>query len=228
MKFLTRLATILSFLMMVNYANAQSNLVYMDQIGDGSIITFTQTGGGNRIGSSTNRADITGDNNEIVVEQIGNSNEADISLNGDANIINELFTGNSNILGLVCYTCSAVTLNDTVTGNGNEIQRIIDSANVVSDITIESDNNLVTFNNDSTSINGSTSSIEITGGNANIVDVTQTGVAGSDGHSLLLDIDGAANEVSIGQGGNVDSHIDTTITGSGNTVTINSNYSNNL
>ena len=74
MKLLARMIAFLSFLIMVQYANAASNSVYVDQIGDGTNISITQTGSGNQIGSSNNKATFNGSNNTITIQQIGNSN----------------------------------------------------------------------------------------------------------------------------------------------------------
>ena len=51
---------LLSFLVMFQYANAASNNIYVDQIGDGSNISITQTGSGNQVGSANNRATLNG------------------------------------------------------------------------------------------------------------------------------------------------------------------------
>jgi hypothetical protein len=91
-------------------------------------------------------------------------------------------------------------------------------------VTINSDSNTVTINNTSTAISGAKSTVDISGGNGNNVDIAQTGVAGTLGHDVDLAIVGATNNTTVKQGGLVDSKVVGTITGSGNTVTIKSNH----
>ena len=49
MNIIARLTAFLSFLIMIQYAHAAGNKIYVDQIGDGSNITMTQTGSDNNI-----------------------------------------------------------------------------------------------------------------------------------------------------------------------------------
>lgn len=224
MKLLTRLAMILSFFVMVQNANAASNVIIVDQIGNSSTISFTQTGLGNSIGDSTNHAIVNGNSNAITIDQIGNNNTAAYSVDGDNNTLSHSFTGNYNQLSMLCSTCSAITMTDTIMGNSNIINRNFDTSASTSTINIQSDNNDVTINNDSSAIAGAKSTVDISGGNGNTVQIRQTGAAGTNGHEATLAIVGATNTVNIDQGGNVDSTVHATITGSGNTMSINSNY----
>jgi len=224
MKLIARLATILSFFVMFQYANAASNNILIDQIGNSSTINLTQTGQGNSIGDPTNHAIINGNSNAITIDQIGNNNTAAYSVDGDNNTLSHSFTGNYNDLSLLCVTCSAITMTDTVYGTGNIINRTFDTTASTSTINITSDNNSVTINNDTTAISGAQSSVDISGGNGNTVLLRQTGAAGTNGHDATLTIVGATNDVTIDQGGGIDSNVHATITGSGNTMHINSNY----
>jgi Curlin associated repeat len=224
MKLLTRLAMFLSFFVMVQYANAASNIVIVDQIGSSSTINLTQTGQGNSIGDSTNHAVLNGNSNVITIDQIGNNNTAAVSVDGDNNTLSHSFTGNYNDLSLLCVTCSSITMTDTIYGTSNIISRNFDTSASTSTINIQSDNNSVTINNDTTAIAGAQSTVDISGGNGNTVQIRQTGAAGTNGHDANLTIVGATNTVNIDQGGNVDSSVTATITGSGNTMHINSNY----
>jgi hypothetical protein len=226
MKLIARLAMFLSFLVMVQYANAASNNVLVDQIGSGSTINLTQTGAGNNIGDTTNHANFNGNSNLITIDQIGGNNIAAISVEGDGNTLTHQFNGSYNQLSMLCSTCSAITITDTVNGDSNIINRTFNTSGGTSTLNINSDNNTVTINNDSTAISGSNSTVDISGGNGNTVQLRQTGAAGTNGHEATLAIVGATNTVNIDQGGNVDSNVHATITGSGNTMHINSNYSN--
>jgi hypothetical protein len=224
MKLLARLTAALSFLVMFQYANAASNLIIVDQIGNSSTINFTQTGLGNSIGDATNHAILNGNSNAVTIDQIGNNNTAAVSVDGDNNTLSFSFTGNYNDLSLLCVTCSTITMTDTVYGTGNIISRNFDTQASTSTINIQSDNNTVTINNDTTAISGAQSAVDISGGNGNTVQIRQTGAAGTNGHDASLTILGATNTVNIDQGGGVDSSVTATITGSGNTMSINSNY----
>lgn len=224
MEFLTRLTTFLSFLIMVNVAHAAGNSIYIDQIGDTSTISITQTGNSNSVGGANTRATINGNSNLITIDQIGNSNTLDMVVEGDGNDIIQTISGDVNSLSLLCATCSMVTITDTIQGSGNELSRVIDSASGTSTVDIQSDNNTVSIQNDSTAISGASSSVSIIGGNGNGVTINQSGAAGTNGHNAILNIDGASNTAVIEQGGNVDSYVNATITGSGNNLNINSNF----
>ena len=202
MKLLTRLAMFLSFFVMVEYANAASNNILIDQIGDGSTINLTQTGLGNSIGDPTNHANFHGNNNTL----------------------SHSFTGNYNQLSLLCPSCSSITMTDTVNGDSNIINRSFDTSGGTSTINISTNNNDVTISNETTAIAGASSSVDISGGGGNSVQIRQKGAAGTSGHVADLTIVGATNTAHIDQGGNVDSTVHATITGSGNSLSINSNY----
>ena len=224
MKLLTRLAAILSFLVMVQYANAASNNVLVDQIGSSSTINLTQTGSGNNIGDTTNHANFNGNSNLITIDQIGNNNDAAVSVDGDGNTLSFYYNGNYNQLSMLCSMCSMITITDTINGNSNIINRTFDTTGGTSTLDINSDNNTVTINNDSSAVLGASSTVNISGGNGNTVQLRQTGAASTNGHNATLAITGATNTVNIDQGGNVDSNVHATINGSGNTMHINSNY----
>jgi hypothetical protein len=53
MKLIARMIAFLSFLVMIQYANAAGNSIYIDQVGDGSNISITQTGSNNGVGTCT-------------------------------------------------------------------------------------------------------------------------------------------------------------------------------
>jgi hypothetical protein len=229
MKLLARMMTLLSFLVMVQYANA-ANSIYMDQVGDGTNISITQTGAGNAIGTSTSRSTFTGDNNTVTIQQIGNNNVTNMTVNGDGATISSITTGSSNIMNLECGAnggaCGPSTITKTVTGDGNQVTQSTDSLTNTT-LSITSDNNTVNMNSTASSVAGTTNVIDIAGGGGNVVDVTQAGTgtaSTSVGHQVELTIYGALNVVDFRQGGTVDSKIVSTITGSSNAVTIKSNH----
>ena len=218
--------TFLSFLVMFQYANAASNNVYVDQIGSGSTISMTQTGNSNAIGNATDKAIINGQNNIVTIDQIGNSNITSVNVQGDGVNVNSLVTGDNNIVGIACGvggTCTDSTINNTITGDGNTITQTADGF-TISNVTINSDNNTVNIQNDSTAVAGAKSTVLISGGGGNDVNIIQTGAAGANGHETDLNILGGTNTVDIKQGGGIDSKVISTITGSGNSLTIKSNH----
>jgi hypothetical protein len=226
MKLLTRMMALLSFLVMVNYANAANNTVYVDQIGDGSTINITQTGNSNAVGNATTKATFNGQNNVVTIDQIGNSNIANVSVAGDAVTVNSLVTGDNNTIGIACGaggSCTGSTITNTITGDNNTVTQNGDGP-TISTVTINTDNNTVNIQNDSSAVAGAKSTVLIDGGGGNSVAITQTGVASTNGHEADVNILGATNTVDIKQGGGVDSKVITTITGSGNTLNVKSNH----
>ena len=223
MKLLTRMIAFLSFFVMIQYAYAAGNSIYIDQIGDGSNITLTQTGNNNGIGTLTNRSSFNGTNNTVTVSQIGNQNNQLINVVGDGVTLNSTISGNTNQVDINCTSCTASSITSSVTGSSNLVT--ITNENLANTaLTIDSDNNTVTMTNNTSSIAGVNNTINISGGNGNQLTIDQTGVAGTLGHKIDLAVTGALNNVQIGQGGSVDSVVNSTITGSSNTLIIKSNH----
>jgi hypothetical protein len=226
MKTLTRMIAFLSFFVMTGYVNA-ANLIYMDQIGDGSTINITQTGAGNAIGTSGVKSSFTGDNNTVTIEQIGNNNVTNMTVSGDGATISSIVNGSSNILNLECGanggSCGPSNITKTITGDGNQVTQSTDTLTNTT-INVQSDNNQVNITSTSTAVAGTKNTVDITGGSGNIVDVVQAGTAATVGHEVDLTINGALNTIDFRQGGAIDSKIVTTITGSSNAVTIKSNH----
>ena len=218
--------TILSFLVMFQYANAASNSVYVDQIGSGSTISMTQTGNSNVIGNSTDKAIFNGQNNTVTIDQIGNTNLMSINVQGDGVTASSLVTGDNNTINMQCGVsgiCTGSTLNNTITGDNNTITQKADGF-TISNVTVNTDNNTVNIENDSSAVAGAKSTVLIDGGGGNSVNIIQTGVASTNGHEADVNILGATNTVDIKQGGGVDSKVISTITGSSNTLYIKSNH----
>lgn len=223
MKLLTRIVAFMTFLVMFQYAHAASNSIYMDQIGDGAVIGITQTGSGNNLGTPSERSSFSGTNNTVTVSQIGNQNSQKINMTGDGFTLLSTITGNTNQVDIDCQSCTASNLTTTITGSSNLVTITNENLNNTA-LTIESDNNTVTMTNNTSSVAGVNNVINISGGNGNQLSIDQTGVASTLGHKLDLAIVGALNNIIIGQGGSVDSKVNSTINGSSNTITIKSNH----
>jgi hypothetical protein len=226
MKLLARMMALLSFLIMVNHVNAAGNSVYVEQIGDGSTINITQTGNTNAVGNASAKASFNGQNNTVTIDQIGNNNVANVTVSGDGVTVSSLVTGDNNTVGIACGaggSCSGSTITNTITGDNNTVSQSADGL-TQSYVTINTDNNTVNIENDSTAVSGAKSTVLIAGGGGNDVAIKQTGVAGTNGHEADVNIYGATNTVDIKQGGGVDSKVISTITGSGNALTVKSNH----
>lgn len=226
MNIIARLTAFLSFLIMVQYANAAGNSVYVDQIGTGSAVSFTQTGSSNEIGNSTKAATINGNNNTISIEQIGDGNISKLDISGSGAVVTSSITGNNNTVDIDCGaasgTCSTSSIVNTISGDGNIVTQKSDNL-FDSNVNILSNDNTVTINNTSTAVSGAKTVVDISGASDNSVSILQTGVAGVNGHDTALNIVGGLNIVDIKQGGTVDSKITSNITGSSNNLTIKSN-----
>jgi hypothetical protein len=226
MNIIARLTAFLSFFVMIQYANAAGNSVYVDQIGTGSTVTFTQTGSSNEIGNSTKAATINGNNNTISIEQIGDGNVSKLDISGSGAIVTSSITGNINIVDIDCGaasgTCSTSTIVNTISGDGNIATQKSDNL-FDSNVSILTNNNTVDITNTSTAISGAKTVVDISGASDNDVKISQSGVAGVNGHDTALNIFGGLNIVDIKQGGTVDSKVVTNITGSSNNFTIKSN-----
>ena len=223
MKLAARIVSFLTFLVMFQYAHAASNSIFMDQIGDGAVIGVTQTGSSNELGTVSNRSSFSGTNNTVTVTQIGNQNSQKVNMTGDGYTLLSTINGNTNQVDIECTSCTASNITTTVTGSGNLVTIVNENLNNTA-LTIESDNNTVGLTNNTSSVAGVNNVINISGGNGNQLSVDQTGVASTLGHKLDLAIVGALNNIIIGQGGAVDSKINSTINGSSNTLTIKSNH----
>lgn len=226
MKLIARMMAFLSFLVMVQYANAASNSVYVNQIGDGSTINVTQTGNTNAVGNATDKAIFNGQNNLVTIDQIGNNNVTNAIVNGDGVTVSSLVTGDNNTVGISCGaggSCTGSSITNTITGDNNTVTQNGEGF-TISSVTINTDNNTVNIQNDSSAVAGAKSTVLISGGGGNEVAITQTGVASTNGHDADVNILGATNTVDIKQGGGVDSKVITSINGSGNTLTVKSNH----
>jgi hypothetical protein len=226
MNIIARLTAFLSFLIMIQYANAAGNSVYVDQIGTGSAVSFTQTGSSNEIGNSTKAATINGNNNTISIEQIGDGNISKLDISGSGATVTSTITGSNNTVDIDCGatsgTCSTSSVVNTISGDGNIVTQKSDNL-FDSNVNILTNDNTVNITNTSTAVSGAKTVVDISGASDNNVIILQSGVAGVNGHDTALNIIGGLNIVDIKQGGTVDSKVVTNITGSSNNLTIKSN-----
>ena len=180
-------------------ALANGNEIYIDQVGNNNTTTITQTGNYNKItGTTQQTATIAGDSNSTTIRQNSGSGKNLIDLNVTG-------TG-SNTLNLN----QGYLTDGTLSGNqlGNNYQKI----------DVQGNNNTVTTqqNRDVGTVGNYMEHSVI--GNFNSITSTQSG----DNKLLFNSISGNYNTVSTTQSGTGAQHfIDLTLTGPGNTATVN-------
>ena len=180
-------------------ALANGNEIYIDQVGSNNITTITQTGNYNKItGTANQTATIAGDSNTTTIRQNSGTGKNLIDLNVTG-------TG-SNTLNLN----QGYLTDGTLSGNqlGNNYQKIDVQGN---------NNSLTTQQNRDVGTVGNYMEHTVIG-NYNSITSTQSG----DNKLLFNSITGNSNTVSTTQSGTGAQHyIDLTLTGAGNTATVN-------
>lgn len=189
-------------------AIATTNIVYIDQQGNNVDVNIVQTGTANRIGSSADPISLTGDNQTVTAIQTGNGNQlymGILSSTGATGIATATVRqiGNLNTADIRCgvlqgqTNCNQLDLNARFTGNSNDLVFKGAGVNIRTAMDISGDNN--TFNMDILSPNAS-QTITLTG-DYNDFDITQTGLGGSFGHSLSVNLIGTLNTITTQQYG---------------------------
>jgi hypothetical protein len=184
--------------MFASQAYAQ-NEVYMDQVGDSSTITITQTGQDNKIGTTLTPVFIGGGSNTVTIDQIGDTNKLEFIVNGAATNMAISVVGNNNNQTITCGTlvnasCSGSTINQTILGDSNNTTVNLGAgANHTSIMNITGDSNHVTHTSTST---GTTSANITISGNSNTIGVTQSGTLTN---SVVLSSTGNNSTVNITQ-----------------------------
>lgn len=202
--------------------------VYIEQIGDSTTINVTQTGGtGNTVGNSTTPAYINGTSNTVDITQTGSANTSTLNINGGSSTITTKDVGSTNTTTINVDGGTGTTTTTDITGDTNEVNvcRTVDALGGCTDgitandttqtITITGDSNKANLNIDSAN---ATTSLDVTGSN-NQVDISQTGVAGTVGHSATIDHTGSTGLISVSQSGANDQTA--VITTSGDSLTVN-------
>ena len=211
----------------VNSAFAQANLVYIDQIGNNSVIDATQTGANNVMGNQTTVTKLYGNNQTVTVSQIGSNNTAALNIQGNNATVATAVTGSFNTATIECgggigtlaaCTDSNIILNATGDHNDMTVQS---GAKNTSTTNITGDTNTLLITTKTNNLLGATSLVSAVG-NLNDVTILQDGPAGGNGFYAKLDITGASNTVGIYQSGSSDSKVDLKSVGSNNTITVHS------
>jgi len=141
-------------------SGAWANDVYLEQIGDNSSVSITQTGAGNMVngnvggtGNDTDMALIQGDLNDVTVNQIGAGNILSIVINnqssGTGATVVVSADGSNNTQTIGCGTalssdCNASIIRSEITGNNNNTVQMLSGGAVQSKIAINGNWNNVT------------------------------------------------------------------------------------
>ena len=210
-------------IVMLSSSAIAQNAIYIEQIGDTSSITVTQTGNQNRIGNEQARFELGGNSQTVDIVQNGQSNVMEGRITNAANYnFNAQIDGDSNQVTMNAGSVASVagtTQNLTVTGSSNDItfnQGTTNSTtNGLLNYTILGDLNTMTTNIEADDVINTVN----VDGNSNQVTTTQTGYAGK---NIDMNLTGSTNVVNVNQTStlNVDT-LKLNSTGSGNTITVN-------
>jgi hypothetical protein len=193
---------------------AWANDVYMEQIGDNSTISITQTGAGNLVngnvggtGNTDDAAIIRGDLNDVTINQIGAGNIASIIINNENNGTGSTVVvsadGSNNTQTIGCGTalsssCNAGIIRSEITGNNNNTVQTLSGGVVQSKIAVNGNYNNVTHT--ASGVGQHSGEITVSGSGtssvANAVTLTQSGALTK---NAVITSSGSNNNVVITQ-----------------------------
>lgn len=190
-----------------------ANDVYIEQIGDNTTATITQTGASNVVqGLNTgDSAYLEGDGNTVTINQIGVGNVVKMVVNnpniggaGSGTTVTATADGNDNIQTIACgttlaATCNASTITTNITGNSNRTTQTLSGNAASSIMNITGSYNQVTHT--ASGAGSHTANITVTGSGVslaspNTVNVSQTGVTTK---NATITSNGSQNNISITQ-----------------------------
>jgi hypothetical protein len=195
-------------------SGAWANDVYVEQIGDNSIISITQTGAGNLVngnvggtGNTDDAAIIRGDFNDVTISQIGASNTISMIINNETSgsgstvVISADGSNNNQTIGCgtaLNSTCNASVIRSEIIGNSNNTVQTLSGGVVQSKIAVNGNYNNVThvasgvgLHNGEITVSGSGSSQV-----ANAVTLTQSGASNK---NAIITSNGSNNNINITQ-----------------------------
>ena len=195
-------------------AGAWANDVYIEQIGDNSIVSITQTGAGNLVngnvggtGTTDDAALIKGDLNNVTINQIGAGNTLALVINNETKgtgatvVVSADGSGNNQTIGCgtaLSSSCNASIIRSEITGNNNNTVQMLSGGAVQSKIAVNGNYNNVThvasgvgLHSGEITVSGSGSS-----SSANAVTLTQSGALAK---NAVITSNGSTNNVSVTQ-----------------------------
>lgn len=207
MKKLTKIVLVMALMTpTLSLAQSATNSVYIDQVGDGSVVTLAQSGQANKVGTENDRFKLEGNNQNLTFTQDGNGNSIQGSIKqADGINYSVTNTGDNNTVNFDVGSSASVagsTLNLGVTGSSNEVNltqgSVASSTGVTQNITITGDTNRYTAT-------------------TNADDVTHTAT-----------VSGDSNIITTLQNGHAAKHLDMVLVGSQNNVTVNQTSTANI
>jgi hypothetical protein len=195
-------------------SGAWANEVYMEQIGDNSTVTITQTGAGNLVngnvggqGNTDDAALIKGDLNTVSISQIGASNTLSMIINneisGTGSTVAVSADGSDNTQTIGCGTalsssCNASVISSDITGNSNNTVQTLSDGVVKSTIAIVGNYNDVTHTASGVGIHSG--EIFVTGsGNSSVANAVTLVQTGAQNKNAIITSNGSNNNISITQ-----------------------------
>jgi hypothetical protein len=195
-------------------SGAWANDVYVEQIGDNSSVSITQTGAGNTVngnvggtGNADDAAIIRGDLNDVTISQIGASNTISMIINNETSgagstvVISALGSGNNQTIGCgtaVSSDCNASVIRSEITGNNNNTVQTLSGGVVQSKIAINGNYNNVTHT--ASGVGAHNGEITVSGSGtstvANAVTLTQSGASAK---NAIITSNGSNNNVIVTQ-----------------------------
>ncbi len=191
-----------------------ANDVYMEQIGDNSSVSVTQTGAGNVVngnvgglGAADDAAIIRGDLNNVTISQIGASNTVSMIINNETNSTGSTVVvsadGSNNNQTIGCGTalssaCNASVIRSEITGNNNNTVQTLSGGVVQSKISINGNYNNVTHTASGVGLHSGEITVSGSGTSsvANAVTLTQSGASAK---NAVITSNGASNLISVTQ-----------------------------
>ena len=191
-----------------------ANDVYVEQIGDNSTVSITQTGAGNMVngnidglGNVDDAALIRGDLNDVTISQIGSGNILSLILNNESNGTGSTVVisadGSNNTQNVSCGTalsssCNASIIRSEITGNNNNTVQTLSGGVVQSKIAINGNYNNVTHT--ASGVGQHSGEITVSGSGtsslANAVTLTQSGALTK---NAVITSNGSNNNVIVTQ-----------------------------
>jgi len=195
-------------------SGALANNVYMEQIGDNSTVSITQTGAGNLVngnvggtGNVDDMALIKGDLNDVTINQIGSGNIASIIINNESNGTGSTVVvsadGSNNTQTISCGTalsssCNASIIRSEIIGNNNNSVQLLSGGVVQSKIAIDGNYNNVTHTASGAGLHSGEITVSGSGTSsiANAVTLTQSGALTK---NAIITSNGSNNNVIVTQ-----------------------------
>lgn len=195
-------------------ASAWANDVYIEQIGDNSTVSITQTGAGNLVngnvggtGNTDDMALIRGDLNDVTVNQIGAGNTLSIVLNNESKgtgttvVVSADGSNNNQTIGCgtaLSSSCNASIIRSEITGNNNNTVQMLSGGAVQSKIAVNGNYNNVTHT--ASGVGQHSGEITVSGSGssslANAVTLTQSGALTK---NAIITSNGSNNNVIVTQ-----------------------------